>query len=235
MLGSCFTTEIGSRLESDGYHVIKNPFGILFNPASIASSIERMESGNPFTANDIVISDEKYTSFFHHSIFSRATEDEFLDNANEKLNQSVKDFEEAEVIIVTFGTAWVFRHIEKNIIVSNCHKINSKAFSRERLSVNEIVEQFSEIISRHKEKKWVFTVSPIRHLADGSHGNQISKATLLLAIEQLQSIFNNVSYFPAYEIMMDELRDFSYYTEDTVHPSPSSIDYIYQMFLKTIY
>lgn len=234
MLGSCFTTEIGSRLQKDNYQVIMNPFGILFNPASISSSIRRMESGEPFTEDDVITSDNKFTSFFHHSSFSRPTSEEFLNNANEKLLKSVQDFREADVMIITFGTAWVFRHIARDLIVSNCHKIHSKEFSRERLTVSSIVEQFSEIIMRHPDKRWIFTVSPIRHLSDGCHGNQISKSTLLLAIDELQQRFSNVHYFPAYEIMMDELRDFSFYAEDTVHPSLSSIEYIYSTFLKSI-
>ena len=233
-LGSCFSTEIGERMSSDGYDVILNPFGILFNPASIASSVVRMESRQGFTLDDVIISDGRYTSFFHHSHFSKPSEQLFLDNANEALQQSADDFNQSETIIITFGTAWVFRHLQRDIIVSNCHKIPSKEFHRERLQADEIVRMFSPILERHQDKKWVFTVSPIRHLSDGSHGNQISKATLLLSIEQLKEAFANVYYFPSYEIMMDELRDFSFYAEDTVHPSLSSIEYIYSTFLKSI-
>ena len=234
MMGSCFTTEIGQKLTEDGYNVTLNPFGILFNPASIASSIRRLENLQPFAETDVIVSDNKFTSFFHHSSFSRSTAKEFLENANKSLEKSSQAFDEAKVIIITFGTAWVFQHVKKGIIVSNCHKIPAKEFLRKRLETSEIVKDFSEIITRYPQKEWIFTVSPIRHLADGCHGNQISKSTLLLAIDELQSQFSNVHYFPAYEIMMDELRDFSCYAEDTVHPSSSAVEIIYDRFKKNI-
>ena len=188
-MGSCFTTEVGSLLREAGLPVVMNPFGILFNPASIASSLRRLETGTPFTEIDVIRRDGRYVSFYHHGHFVRDSAEAFLRDANTGLVQSVRDFEDSDTVVLTFGTAWVYRHKERGIIVSNCHKVPAREFSRERLSVDEVVEQLSPIISRHSDKKWILTVSPIRHLSDGLHGNQLSKATLLLACEALQEKF----------------------------------------------
>lgn len=229
-LGSCFATEVGSIMRDYKFDVILNPFGVLYNPASICSSLQRLEEGKLFTEEDVICSQGKYTSFFHHSSFSKENPDQFLAGANESLSKAKEQFAQASVCIVTLGTAWVFRHIGRNLIVSNCHKIEAKEFRRERLDVETIVSLFSDIISRHSDKQWIFTVSPIRHLKDGAHGNQISKATLLLAVEQLEQHFVNVHYFPAYEIMMDELRDYRFYAENMTHPSQQAINYIFEQF-----
>ena len=231
MMGSCFSTEVGTRLKDDGYNVLLNPFGILFNPASICSSLLRMENREPFKASDVITRDGQYCSFFHHGCFRRPTPEEFLINANDSLKESAAFFDRCTTVILTFGTAWVFRHLERNLIVSNCHKVPAREFRRERLEVDEIVEMLSPIMERHSDKRWIFTVSPIRHMADGAHGNQISKATLLLAIEELRKRFPDCTgYFPAYEILLDELRDYSWYAEDMVHPSPEAVDRIYSLF-----
>ncbi len=229
-LGSCFATEVGTIMKDYQFDVVLNPFGVLYNPASICSSLERLESGKPFTQEDVICSQGKFTSFFHHSSFSKDTSEEFLLGANKALSCAKEDFAKASICVITLGTAWVFRHIERNLIVSNCHKIVAKEFRREHLDVETVVELFSTIISRHSDKKWIFTVSPIRHLKDGAHGNQISKATLLLAVEQLEQRFSNVHYFPAYEIMMDELRDYRFYEENMTHPSQQAINYIFEKF-----
>lgn len=232
MMGSCFSTEVGTLLAENGYHVIMNPFGILFNPASIASSLERMETGIPFTERDVIPREGQYVSFFHHGSFRRPSPEEFLENANTALARSVCDFKEADTVILTLGTAWVFRHIERGYIVSNCHKVPAREFSREILSVEEIAALLVPVISHHQDKRWIFTVSPIRHLADGAHGNQISKATLLLAVDALQKKFSCVEYFPAYEIMMDDLRDHSYYIDGKNHPSSEAVKIIYDRFIR---
>lgn len=234
MMGSCFSTEVGSRLKEEGYNVHLNPFGILFNPASICSSLLRLESREPFERQDVIERDGQYCSFFHHGCFRRPTPQEFLDNANKALRESADFFDTCSTVILTFGTAWVFRHLERNIIVSNCHKVPAREFRRERLEVEEIVNMLSPVMERHRDKKWIFTVSPIRHLADGAHGNQVSKATLLLAIEGLRKRFPDCTgYFPAYEIMLDELRDYSWYAEDMVHPSQEAVERIYSRFIRS--
>lgn len=232
MMGSCFSTEVGNLLLGDGFDVRMNPFGIMFNPASIASSIVRLESGTPFSTEDIVERDGQYVSFFHHGSFRRPTPEQFLRDANGSLAASVSDFEQSDTIILTLGTAWVFRHIARGYIVGNCHKVPSREFSREFLQLDQIVGLLSPIIRRHPDKRWIFTVSPIRHLADGAHGNQLSKSTLLLSVDRLQEICPEVDYFPAYEIMMDDLRDHSWYVDGGNHPTPEAVRYIYGKFLE---
>lgn len=232
MMGSCFSTEVGTILVERGFDVTLNPFGILFNPASIASSLERLESGTPFSEADVIPREGSYVSFFHHGSFRRATPGEFLSDANESLARAVEVFASADTVILTLGTAWVFRHIAHGYIVSNCHKVPAKEFSREFLGIDETVSLLAPIISRHQDKRWIFTVSPIRHLADGAHGNQLSKSTLILAVDRLQKMFpDSVQYFPAYEIMMDELRDHSWYVDGGTHPTPEAVSVIAEKFL----
>ena len=233
MLGSCFATELSSRLADRGFDVCCNPFGVLYNPASIATSLRLLDSPQYFTYDDVICSQGMYTSFFHHSSFSRTSPEEFLENANSSLCKAAESFRESDTIVVTLGTAWVFRHIERGIIVSNCHKIHPGAFKRERLSVAQVVQLLSAEIEQNPRKRWIFTVSPIRHLKDTAHGNQLSKSTLLLATEILQQRFSNVDYFPSYEIMMDELRDYRFYCENMIHPTPQAVDYIFEKFVES--
>ena len=237
MLGSCFTTEIGKIMQDYRFNVMVNPFGVLYNPASIASSIKRIAECREFTNEDIITVNpadthcpHKYASFFHHSSFSRLSTEEFLENANSSLTVSSRFLRESDTVIVTLGTAWVFRHIEKDIIVSNCHKRVAKEFQRELLTVEQCTNILNTITELLPDKKIIFTVSPIRHFKDGAHGNQISKSTLLLAIDNVISTHNNCTYFPSYEIMMDELRDYRFYAEDMVHPSPLAVKYIFEKF-----
>ena len=229
-IGSCFAAEIGSMMKDLGFDILLNPFGVLYNPASIHSSINRLASGTPFTEKDIIISDGRYTSFFHHSTFTRGSAEEFLANANACLERDSARFAAADTCVVTLGTAWVFRHLELDIIVSNCHKIHPAQFRRECLEVEEVTGKLCEIVEIHPDKKWIFTVSPIRHLKDTAHGNQLSKSILLLAIDRLQQLHPEVGYFPAYEIMMDELRDYRFYAENMTHPTDQSIRYIFERF-----
>ncbi len=229
-IGSCFAAEIGSIMMELEFDVLLNPFGVLYNPASIYSSIKRLSSGIPFTEKDIITDNGRYTSFFHHSTFTRESAEEFLANANASLERDSARFATADTCVVTLGTAWVFRHLERNIIVSNCHKIHPAQFCRERLETEEVTGMLCEIVEAHPDKKWIFTVSPIRHLKDTAHGNQLSKSILLLAIDRLQHLYPEVEYFPAYEIMMDELRDYRFYAENMTHPTDQSIRYIFDRF-----
>ena len=244
IIGSCFANEIGEILSNYGFNISVNPFGTLYNPASIVQSLKRLASGTCFSEKDIIDisqhttkaenTDEctaKYCSFYHHSSFALSTPDSFLSSVNARLNEEAERFAQADTIIITLGTSWVFRHMERNFIVSNCHKINPKEFCREFLPLEDTVSLLSSFIKEHTDKRFIFTVSPIRHLKDGAHGNQISKATLLLAVEQLQQQFpENTYYFPAYEIVLDELRDYRYYAEDMLHPSGLAVKYIFEYF-----
>ncbi len=266
-LGSCFSTEMGNRMEACGYRVCNNPFGVLYNPVSIARSLGRLADGRPFTSDDVILRDTNprhkrrrgqiiamkepvvreqchvvpahrpiapdgggYVSFWHHGSFARKTPEEFLDNANAALARASADFREAGTVIVTFGTAWVFRHLERDIIVSNCHKHPAWEFRRERLAVEDIVALWNPVLDRFSSKRFVFTVSPVRHLKDGLHGNQLSKSILLLAVDALVQSHSNAEYFPAYEIVLDELRDYSWFGEDTVHPTAAAVDMVWERF-----
>ncbi len=240
MTGSCFSTEVGTLMKENGYDVVLNPFGILFNPASIASSLERLESGAEFTPDDVVrrVDDASkgvfsYVSFHHHGSAGRATPEEFLRDANAALLKASAGFREADTAVLTLGTAWVFRHRERGFVVANCHKVPAREFDRVFLSCEEIVSLLSPVIGRHPDKRWIFTVSPVRHLADGAHANQLSKSTLLLAVDRLQRLYpDSTGYFPAYEIMLDDLRDRSWYAADGVHPGPEAVRIIYNSFIE---
>lgn len=232
-IGSCFAAEIGERLGQSGFSMTLNPFGTLYNPASIAAAVQRLANPAPFTEDDVIYSEplRRYNSFWHHTRFSNVTKEGFLAGANESLKSSAVAFAKSDICLVTLGTAWVFRHIGSGKIVANCNKVPAKEFHRERLTVEETTLLLSEMIGNNPDKEWIFTVSPIRHLADGAYGNSLSKATLLLATERLEKAFPNVHYFPAFEIMMDELRDYRFYAENMTHPSTQASELIFLRFL----
>jgi hypothetical protein len=238
MLGSCFTDNIGRQLENFGFDVCINPFGTLYNPVSILQSVRRLISEEPFTEEDCIdmgAGSGLICSFSHHTSFARKDRETFLEDACRSLEEARRYFRECNKLIITLGTSWCFRHIERDLIVSNCLKRPAQEFTRKRLSLTETAEALREIVSICRDgrggasKDIIFTVSPIRHFKDGAHGNQISKATLLLGIEEVLS--EGCAYFPAYEIVMDELRDYRFYAEDMCHPSQQTIDYIRERFL----
>ena len=250
MLGSCFTDNIGRQLADYGFDVCVNPFGTLYNPVSILRSVERLISGTPFTAEDCVqigAGDTRWCSFSHHTSFARASREEFLEHANMALKAAHEHFLSCSKVIITLGTSWCFRHKESDAIVSNCLKHPASEFFRERLSAAEVTEALRRIVELCCEssagvcpKQFIFTVSPIRHFKDGAHGNQISKSALLLGIDDLlaglpadlsMNPFYFADYFPAYEIVMDELRDYRFYAEDMCHPTQQTVDYIRERFL----
>ena len=250
MLGSCFTDNIGRQLVDYGFDVCVNPFGTLYNPVSILRSVERLISGTPFIAEDCVqigAGDSRWCSFSHHTSFARASREEFLEHANMALKAAHEHFLSCTKVIITLGTSWCFRHKESDAIVSNCLKHHASEFFRERLSAAEVTEALRRIVELCCEssagvcpKQFIFTVSPIRHFKDGAHGNQISKSALLLGIDDLlaglpadlsMNPFYFADYFPAYEIVMDELRDYRFYAEDMCHPTQQTVDYIRERFL----
>ena len=245
MLGSCFTDNIGKQLLNFGFDVCVNPFGTLYNPASIFESVSRLIQGTPFTEDDctqIGAGSERICSFHHHTSFARETSQEFLDNANQALNSASEFFKRCNKVIITLGTSWCYRHIATDHIVCNCLKHPAAEFTREFLSANQTEELLSTIINTCKElasndpefveKQFIFTVSPIRHFKDGAHGNQLSKSALLLGSDSvIRAHQTYADYFPAYEIFMDELRDYRFYAEDMCHPSAQAVEYIRERFL----
>ena len=228
VLGSCFADEIGERLANAGFQVLCNPFGTLYNPVSIGNALARLGSGAPFTEEDVVemgAGDGRLCSFWHHTSFARDTVDAFLEDANDALKEASARWKECNRVVVTLGTAWAFRFNETGETVANCLKRPAAEFTRYRLTVSQVETILRGLVRRNPDKQFVFTVSPIRHLADGAHGNQLSKSTLLLATDGLP-------YFPAYEIMMDELRDYRWWAEDMVHPTKQAAAYLCDRFLE---
>lgn len=235
LLGSCFAENIGTRLAGNKFNVDINPFGTLYNPASIAAALRMLLHPQRFTAGDLFGHEGVYHSFAHHSRFSSTSETECLRNINDRLETSANGFRKTAYLVVTLGTAYVYRLKSSGEVVANCHKLPEKMFDRSMLTVAEIVSEWKELLlslwEQNPELKILFTVSPIRHWKDGAHGNQLSKATLLLAVDELQTAYpERIVYFPAYEIMMDELRDYRFYATDMLHPSELAIDYIWQRF-----
>ena len=234
LLGSCFSATTGERLAALGFDALTNPFGQLYNPVSIANAVTRLSSGIPFGEDDCAemgAGAGLVCSFSHHTSFARKTAGEFLENANASLSEASAFWKEANKVVITLGTAWCFEHLGTGEIVSNCLKRDGKEFRRKRLGVGETSLIIKNMVTRHPDKDFIFTVSPIRHLADGAHGNQISKSTLLLAVEEVCSALpERTEYFPAYEIVMDELRDYRFYAPDMVHPSDQAINYLWERF-----
>lgn len=231
VLGSCFADSVGERMSHGGFDVCVNPFGTLYNPLSLASAISRLDSCDPFSHDDCVMMGAGaglICSFSHHTSFARADEAAFLDNANAELKKASTAWRKAAKVVLTLGTAWCFRHEESGVVVSNCLKRPASEFRRFSMSVESVSDTLNGILSAHPEKEFIFTVSPIRHLTDGAHGNQLSKSTLILGVESV--LRSGVVYFPAYEIFMDELRDYRFYAEDMVHPTEVAENYIWERF-----
>lgn len=238
VLGSCFADAVGSRLAEWGWDASVNPFGTLFNPVSVCNSISRLQCGVPFTQEDCVemgAGAGLVCSFSHHTSFARPTPEAFLANANAVLEVASARWKASNRVLITLGTAWVYRHKESGEVVANCLKRPAGEFSRECLSVPQVTALLTSLVKRHAEKSFIFTVSPIRHLQDGAHANQLSKATLLLALEAVCAAFpERTAYFPAYEIVLDELRDYRFYAEDMLHPSAQAEDYIFERFIDAV-
>ncbi|HYQ57646.1 MAG TPA: GSCFA domain-containing protein [Draconibacterium sp.] len=240
LMGSCFTEHIGSKLDELKYPVDINPFGILYNPLSVANGIQILLKERLFTAEDLVQHNGLWHSFSHHGRFSYSNQQKILDEINTRIHHSSAFLKQADFLFVTFGTAWIYRYKSTDKLVSNCHKIPASEFVRERLSVQQIVEVYhqllTEIFRLNPAIKVVFTVSPIRHWKDGAVENQRSKAALILAIDELIRKFGTeqCGYFPSYEIVMDELRDYRFYAEDMLHVSDVAINHIWERFQEAL-
>lgn len=232
-LGSCFSDEIGSRLADDGFCVLHNPMGPLYNPASIANCLDFACSHRLYTGNELSEGPRGYHCLDYSTRYSGADASAVLDAVNRDI-ATVSDFlAHPPVVFLTLGSAYVYR-APTGRVAGNCHKFPAEYFSRELLSVEQAAAELRravELLASRGIERIVFTVSPIRHLADGLHGNNISKATLLLAVNQVVNLYGSLcSYFPSYEIVLDDLRDYRFYAEDLKHPSPMAVDYIYEIF-----
>ncbi|MDR1780207.1 MAG: GSCFA domain-containing protein [Tannerella sp.] len=234
-IGSCFAESIGGALLKNKFDIDVNPFGVIYNPSSVAQSLKMLIHNDRQTKETLFLHDGLYHSFNHHSRFSDVSQDECLRKINERLAISSANIRKISYLLITFGTAWIYRRKDTGQTVANCHKLPEQTFERSRLTVSEITREWkallSELRSVNSAVKVIFTVSPVRHLKDGAIENQRSKATLLLAVGELCASNPDVAlYFPAYEIMMDELRDYRFYADDMLHPSEMAVRHIYNRF-----
>jgi hypothetical protein len=235
-MGSCFTENIGTRMEKLKYDVDINPFGILYNPFSVSNGLRILLQQKEFKSEDLIFANDLWHSFSHHGRFSSADENEALEQINSRIKSSADFLKNAGFLFITFGTAWIYKFKKTGQLVSNCHKIPAKEFERVRLNVDEIVDEYRDLLTEIRKVnpliKVVFTVSPIRHWKDGAIENQRSKAVLLLTIDKLINEFGDdfCAYFPAYEIVMDELRDYRFYAEDMIHISDVAVEHIWEKF-----
>lgn len=234
LVGSCFSMNIGNKLAYYKFQTTQNPFGILFHPKSIEKLITNTVNEKEYTEKDIFFLNERWHCFDAHSNLSSVDKNELLSNLNSAIKSTHHQIKKSSHIIITLGTAWTYRNIETNTTVANCHKVPQKKFVKEILSIDEITECLEGIISLiksiNKNASFVFTVSPIRHLKDGFIENQQSKSHLISAIHQIINNRKKTHYFPSYELMMDELRDYRYYEEDMIHPNRTAINYIWNKF-----
>jgi hypothetical protein len=237
--GSCFVQNIGKQLSDNKFTCDINPFGILYNPMSIAKGLEEITTGKTYTETNLRFDKGMWYSLMHHGSFSSSEKETCLSKINERIRQGAAHLRQSDWLIMTWGTARVYQWKEDGSIVGNCHKLPEKLFERRLLNVEEIVEQYRILLphlrSLNPNLQIIFTVSPIRHAKDGLHGNQLNKAVLLIAIEKLCNLFSYCHYFPSYEIMMDELRDYRFYADDMLHPSSLAIEYIWECFTQTYF
>lgn len=232
-LGSCFAEHIAGRLAQAKFRVTANPSGILFNPLSIAAALRSYAGEKPVRHSELGFDGELWFHYGFHGSFSAPEADQALAAMNAARKSGAEALRAADRIVLTFGTAWVYEH--DGAVVANCHRRPAAEFSRRRLSVEEIVETFAELIEGPLAgKQIILTVSPVRHTGDTLAGNAVSKATLRLAAEQLTERFKCSAYFPAFEILTDDLRDYRFYADDLVHPAPQAVAYVWEKFAPAV-
>ncbi len=237
-LGSCFAVNMADKLDYFKFESNCNPFGIIFNPVSIEKLVYRIIHSIIYTEKDIFFHNESWHCYEVHSKISNPDKAAFLKSLNRISKQANQQIIDATHFIITLGTAWVYRNIETNEVVANCHKVPQKHFKKQLLSIEEIIQSLENSIrlirAINSKANFIFTVSPVRHIKDGFVENQWSKAHLITAIHNIsKGQLSFVNYFPSYEIMMDELRDYRFYAEDLLHPSQIAIDYIWERFFET--
>lgn len=235
--GSCFAENMAEKFDYFKFQNTTNPFGIIFNPVSIEKIISRVVKQELYTEKDVFFYNERWHSYEVHSDLSNSDREELLETLNKAISETFKHLKEASHIIITYGTSWIYRNIENEEIVANCHKVPQKQFSKELLPVEVIQKSIRNTINLiqtlNPDVNFIFTVSPVRHIKDGFAENQLSKSHLFAGLHSIlktEHLKLNTEYFCAYEIMMDELRDYRFYTEDMLHPNQIAIDYIWKLF-----
>lgn len=233
-IGSCFSENIAERLKDRKFKAEVNPFGILFNPFTIFNAFERMLNNRPYQPEDLIQVNDQWVSLDHHGVFSGKSQEETLDGINTRLENGRKALLQADVVFITLGSAWVYKHLERSHYVANCHKIPNMAFQKELLpfqTVHLILRHIPQFFASKKmNAQIVFTVSPVRHWKDGAIENSRSKAMLNAAVHEVVDEFDNCHYFPSYEYLMDDLRDYRFYNSDMFHPTPQAIEYVWEKF-----
>jgi GSCFA family len=239
-IGSCFAENMSEKFNYFKFNSTTNPFGIIFNPVSIEKLISRVVNQELFTEKDIFFYNERWNCYEVHSELSSANKEEFLQNLNSILQSTHNQITKSTHFIITYGTSWVYKNIETNEIVANCHKVPQKQFDKELLSIDTIqksIENTVKLIQKiNPTCHFIFTVSPVRHIKDGFVENNISKAHLISSIHSIDNSQHTThNYFPSYEIMMDELRDYRFYGKDMLHPNQTAIDYIWIKFFENYF
>ena len=237
-LGSCFAVNIAEKLNYFKFQNTVNPFGILFHPMAIEKFLGFVANQKQFEENDVFFHNERWFSFDAHSEMNQMDKNQLLQNLNQKVSETKEQLSKASHLIITLGTAWVYQHVASQKIVANCHKIPQKQFKKELLSVDKIQKSLQntiELVSKiNPSIHIIFTISPVRHIKDGFVENQWSKSNLISALYEILNRNSEISnYFPSYEIIMDELRDYRFYAEDMIHPNQTAIDYIWKRFSET--
>jgi hypothetical protein len=235
VMGSCFSEHIGRKLQDNKFRCVVNPFGELYNPVSILNALERIAEGTPFTPEELVKGDDGlWHSMMHHGSFSATDPDECLLRINTRLAEAHEFLSQADGLMITLGSSYVYEDKTTNKVVGNCHHFPARRFTRRLMipvEVTLVVDQMMEAVHRvNPSIVAIFTVSPVRHQTDGLHANQLSKSGLLCGLDMAQRMDSYIFYFPAYEIMMDELRDYRFYADDMMHPSAQAVEYIWECF-----
>lgn len=238
-IGSCFSTHISARMKNAGFQITANPFGVLFNPVSVSRALRMIGTRKKFRKQDFFRHDGLWHHFHLHGELSKTDLESAYSSANEMIENSNSALMSAGTLVITLGTAWVHEEIDTERIVANCHKLPGKQFRKRKLGVNEIISDFSRLLEHlfnvNPGIRIVFTISPVRHLSDGFVENQWSKSTLNIAIHELIRRFEQTEYFPAYELIIDDLRDYRFYNSDMIHPNDQAADYVWDIFRKTYF
>ena len=238
LLGSCFSDHIGNFFQEMRFDTLSNPFGTLFNPVSIANALKMCMNPELFNEQHIDFFNEKWISYAHHGKFSHPDKETFLQNIRQNLDKAHDFLNSANYLFITFGTAYCYRLIERDLIVANCHKIPANQFEKQLLTIEQIVGLYQDLLEQlrqfNPQLKIIFTVSPVRHLADGFHENQISKSMLHLSVNQLVDN-TNTFYYPSYEMVQDDLRDYRFYAADLCHPSDAAVTYIREKLTEALF
>lgn len=240
LIGSCFTDEIGGRFERCGFEVLRNPFGIMYNPLSIANCLKRIADREYFEQKDLIKSGEYYFLFSAHGDYRDTDSLRCLDKINRSIDEAYEFLKKCKQIFLTLGSSWTYWYRPSDYLMANCHKIDNKLIDRRLCTFEHSAKALTEATDRVEQRMGrkynvIFTISPIRHWKEGYRDNLISKSHLVLAVEKLRGERERFSYFPSYEIVMDELRDYRFYGEDMLHISSTAAEYIWEKFSQTYF